>query len=146
MLPSYFYRTYYETSITLSSRVSKDTHVKHRERKGLKISDGLAFQAVGKVKHARDMTKERIERHLVWNKKQDPSSWISVFNALSKCARSAYGIQSLTCYRPCSTPCRFPLREEPQDRTSCLHCQNQHSRFGSSHGVRPLSYQVEGIH
>jgi predicted transcriptional regulator len=84
MLPTSFYRTFYETSVTLSSRVSKDTHVKHRERQDLKITKGNAFQAVGRVVLERDLTKQRIERHLVWNKKRGPSTWISVFNALRK--------------------------------------------------------------
>ncbi|KAJ4993155.1 hypothetical protein SVAN01_01507 [Stagonosporopsis vannaccii] len=89
MLPSFFYRTFYETSVTLSSRVSKDTHVKHRERQKLKIETGNAFQAVGKVDLRRDLTKPRIERQLMWNKKRDPSSYISVFNELRPAERRA---------------------------------------------------------
>ncbi|KAH6614347.1 hypothetical protein C7974DRAFT_444368, partial [Boeremia exigua] len=89
ILPPFFYRTFYETSITLSSRVSKDTHVKHRERQKLKIRKGNAFQAVGNVDFRRELTKPRIERHLVWNKKRDPSSFISVFNDLDPAQRRA---------------------------------------------------------
>lgn len=84
MLPSSFFRTYFENSITLSSQVSKDTHIKHCERKTLKIIEGNAFQAVGKVELEQDMTKERIERPLVGNKKKNPSSWVLVFNKLGK--------------------------------------------------------------
>lgn len=47
ILPGFFYRTFYETSITLSPYVSKDTHAKHRETPALKIKKGNAFQSVG---------------------------------------------------------------------------------------------------
>jgi len=82
IVPSSFYRTFYEISITLSAYVSKDTHAKHRERPDLKISEGNAFQAVSPFTAENDLTRERIERHLIWNKKKDPSSYISVFNGL----------------------------------------------------------------
>src|SRR5690242_13921105 len=100
MLPLFFYRTFYETSVTLSSRVSKDTHVKHRERQRLKIQKGNAFQAVGEVNIRRGLTTPRMQRHLIWNKQRDPSSYISVFNNLS---RSYFtGMRHLlTGYRTC---------------------------------------------
>ena len=63
--------------------MSKDTHAKHRETPGLKIKEGNAFQAVGEFKIETEATKERIERHLVWNKKKNPSAYISVFDELS---------------------------------------------------------------
>lgn len=84
MLPPTLYRTFYEISATLSSRVSKDTHVRHRENEELKLREGNAFQTVGEVKFEKNLTKEGIERHLVWNKKQDPSTWISMFDEWGK--------------------------------------------------------------
>lgn len=85
MRPSTLYRTFYETSVTLSSRVSKDTHVRHRENEHLKLRPGNAFQTVGEVQFNDNITKEGIERHLVWNKKENPSTWISMFNELCEC-------------------------------------------------------------
>lgn len=87
ILPQTFYRTFYETSMTLCSRVSKDTHAKHRERPDLKIEPGNAFQAIGKRSLEDAITKEGIERHLKWNKKRDPSQFISTFNELSRSSR-----------------------------------------------------------
>ncbi|KAI8941663.1 hypothetical protein NX059_002875 [Plenodomus lindquistii] len=89
ILPEKFYRTYYETSNSLCCWVSKDTHPKHREEPDLKIADGNAFQSIGTFKFSRDLTRPRIERHLVWNKKVDPSSLISVFNARHHAERRA---------------------------------------------------------
>ncbi|KAJ4357032.1 hypothetical protein N0V95_002838 [Ascochyta clinopodiicola] len=90
MIPSFFYRTFYETSKTLCSRVSKDTHAKHRERPDLKISPGNAFQAIGEPDFSKAVTKEGIERQLNWNKACDPSQWISVFNELKHATRRAF--------------------------------------------------------
>ncbi|KAF3041889.1 hypothetical protein E8E12_005039 [Didymella heteroderae] len=90
MLPSTLYRTFYESSATLSSRVSKDTHVRHRENEQLKLRPGNAFQTVGEVHFNDSLTKEGIERQLVWNKKENPSTWISMFNELSHAKRRAH--------------------------------------------------------
>ncbi|KAF3006065.1 hypothetical protein E8E13_010969 [Curvularia kusanoi] len=89
LLPSTLYRTFYEGSATLSSRVSKDTHVRHRQNKVLKLRQGNAFQTVGEVKFNKHVNKEGIQRHLVWNKKKDPSAWISMFSGLSHAKRRA---------------------------------------------------------
>ena len=70
--------------MTLCSRVSKDTHAKHRERPDLTIESGNAFQAIGKRNMMKAVTKEGVERHLKWCKKRDPSQWISVFDTLGK--------------------------------------------------------------
>ncbi|KAH7359825.1 hypothetical protein BKA66DRAFT_372905, partial [Pyrenochaeta sp. MPI-SDFR-AT-0127] len=83
LLPAKFYRTFYETSATLSSFVSIDTHVKHRKRPDLKIDKSNAFQAVAEFKIHQFLTKEAIERHLVWNQKKKPSAFISAFNKFS---------------------------------------------------------------
>lgn len=84
ILPEHVYRTYYENSATLCSRVSKDTHTKHREVPDLSIEPGNAFQAIGRRVLNKAVTKEGIERHLKWQKKHDPSQWISVFDDLCK--------------------------------------------------------------
>ncbi|KAH6629438.1 hypothetical protein C7974DRAFT_186315 [Boeremia exigua] len=89
ILPPALYRTFYELSATLSSRVSKDTHVRHRENENLILRDGNAFQTVGNPTFSEKVTKEGIERHLVWNKKKDPSAWISMFDELSHAKRRA---------------------------------------------------------
>jgi hypothetical protein len=84
IVPESFHRTGYETSITLSDYTSKDTHAKHREEPHLKITAGNAFQAIAKFTLGDDLNRERIERHLIWNKKVNPSCYISTFNKLSK--------------------------------------------------------------
>lgn len=84
ILPPTLFRTFYEGSATLSSRVPKDNHVRHRENEELKLRSGNAFQTVGEIDLKKSLTKEGIQRHLVWNKKQDPSTWISMFNQLCK--------------------------------------------------------------
>ncbi|KNG46814.1 hypothetical protein DDE82_004327 [Stemphylium lycopersici] len=83
------FRTGYETSITLSSYVTKDTHAKHRQVPDLIIDEKNAFQSVGKFKLSEDLTLERIERHLVWNKKREPSSFISAFDGADHAIRRA---------------------------------------------------------
>jgi len=83
ILPPAFYRIHHENSATLSKHVTLDTHTKRRECPRLGSKPGNAFQALGTFQ-VRDFTKERIERHLVWNKKEDPSSHVSVFNNISK--------------------------------------------------------------
>ncbi|CAN9255089.1 unnamed protein product [Alternaria alternata] len=88
-LPSSIHRTFYETSQTACCFVNKDTHPKHREVPDLKISDENAFQSIGSFSLPTDLTRERIERHLVWNKKINPSSYISGCNDLSHAIRRA---------------------------------------------------------
>ncbi|CAN9374924.1 unnamed protein product [Alternaria alternata] len=88
-LPQLFYRTFYETSATLSKYVSIDTHVKHRKRKTLVIQDGMAFQPVARFTVHDYLHREGIERHLVWNQKKDPSGYVSVFDDLSHAKRRA---------------------------------------------------------
>jgi hypothetical protein len=83
-VPDSFLRTGYETSITLSDYTSKDTHAKHREEPHLRITSGNAFQAIAKFTLPGDLNRERIERHLIWNKKMNPSCYISAFNRLCK--------------------------------------------------------------
>ncbi|KAH7113746.1 hypothetical protein B0J11DRAFT_584954 [Dendryphion nanum] len=89
ILPESFWRTFHETSITLSSYVSKETHIKHREQPHLKIDDQNAFQSVGKFLPQSDLTRERIDRHLSWNKKRHPSSYISTFKNLTEAKKRA---------------------------------------------------------
>ncbi|KAH7562663.1 hypothetical protein BM1_02183 [Bipolaris maydis] len=89
LLPKSFYRTFYETSATLSRYVTVDTHVKHRERKDLKMDDCNAFQAVAVFSLDQNMFLEDIERHLVWNQKKIPSPFISVFNGIDHAERRA---------------------------------------------------------
>jgi hypothetical protein len=96
IIPKYFYRTSYETSITLSGYTSKDTHAKHREQPELRITKGNAFQAICPFTITSDMTRERIERHLIWNKKRDPSSYVSAFNKLCKSSRGTPVANQLT--------------------------------------------------
>ncbi|KAG9195627.1 hypothetical protein G6011_00748 [Alternaria panax] len=89
LLPKHFYRTFYETSATLSKYVSIDTHVKHRMPKLLKIKDEEAFQPVAEFTIHEFLNRGGIERHLVWNQKKDPSGYISVFNDLVPAKRRA---------------------------------------------------------
>jgi hypothetical protein len=96
IVPRSFFRTTYETSITLSAYTSKDTHAKHREEPELKIENGNAFQPVCPFEVAKDLNRERIERHLIWNKKKNPSSYISVFNHLCEFAYLVRSMQKLT--------------------------------------------------
>ena len=84
MLPSALWRTHYETSNTLSRNVDKHTHPKHRSNIQLQIKNGNSFQSIGTFAMDKDLTRERIERQLIWNTKIDPSSLISAFNALSR--------------------------------------------------------------
>jgi len=74
----------YEQSATLSTFTSQHTHVKHRDVANLRLHDGNAFQAIGDFKAERDLTCYRIERHLKWNQKKEPSSYISAFGDISK--------------------------------------------------------------
>ncbi|EUC46049.1 hypothetical protein COCMIDRAFT_4794 [Bipolaris oryzae ATCC 44560] len=89
LLPESFYRTFYETSATLSRYVTVNTHVKHRKRKDLKMDDHNAFQAVAVFSLDQNMFLEEIERHLVWNQKKIPSAYISVFNGIGHAERQA---------------------------------------------------------
>ncbi|KAF2636198.1 hypothetical protein P280DRAFT_522442 [Massarina eburnea CBS 473.64] len=89
-LPSSLYRTFYENSATLSSYVSKHTHVRHRQEPHLKLRSGVAFQSIEDFDPNRDLTKVRIERHLVWNQKKDPSSYISTFSNRDSALRRAH--------------------------------------------------------
>ncbi|KAI4649862.1 uncharacterized protein J4E79_009708 [Alternaria viburni] len=88
-LPSSLHRTYYETSQTYCRWVDIDTHPKHREFPDLKISEGMGFQSIGSFVLEDDLTRERIERQLVWNKKIEPTSYISAFDDLSHAIRRA---------------------------------------------------------
>jgi hypothetical protein len=84
ILPTALFRTHYETSTTLSRNVDEHTHPKHRANIRLKLGDKNSFRSIGNFAMSKDVTRERIERHLVWNKKIDPSSFISAFNHISK--------------------------------------------------------------
>ncbi|KAI4654935.1 uncharacterized protein J4E78_007114 [Alternaria triticimaculans] len=88
-LPAYFYRTFYETSATLSKYVPVDMHTKHRTDDKLKMEAGMAFQPVAKFNVHGYLHREGIERQLVWNQKKDPSAFISVFNELCHAKRRA---------------------------------------------------------
>jgi hypothetical protein len=50
------------------------------------ISDQVAFQSIGNFSVSADLTRNRIERQLVWNQKCNPSSFISVSDSISKYA------------------------------------------------------------
>ncbi|OAL48615.1 hypothetical protein IQ07DRAFT_645398 [Pyrenochaeta sp. DS3sAY3a] len=88
-LPEFLYRTTHESSGTLCSRISEHNHSRHRENEALKLRKRNAFQAMGKVRPRRDLTRMRIERHLIWNQKRDLSSWISVFDDLAPAEKRA---------------------------------------------------------
>lgn len=109
MRPKELFRTGYETSITLSSYVTKDTHAKHRQVPDLIIDEKNAFQSVGKFKLSEDLTLERIERHLVWNKKREPSSFISAFDGAGKLDALILLCYVLTVNRPCHQASTFSL-------------------------------------
>lgn len=74
--------------------MSKELHAKHRENPALRIKEGNAFQALGDYDITKDATRERIERHLIWNKKREPSSYISVFNSLGLSPQILHPIRS----------------------------------------------------
>jgi hypothetical protein len=59
-------------------------HTNHIEVPKLKLGSGNAFQAVGTLRYNLDFTKERIMRHLIANKKRDPSPFISTMSSLSR--------------------------------------------------------------
>ncbi|KAG9195616.1 hypothetical protein G6011_00737 [Alternaria panax] len=81
-LPLSIYRTFYETSQTTCCFVNRDTHPKHRESPDLKISDENAFRSIGSFFLPTDLTREHIERQRIWNRKTNPSSYISGFDDL----------------------------------------------------------------
>ena len=138
LLPPTLYRVFYEGSATLSSRVSKDTHVRHRENKQLKLRNGNAFQTIGEVVFNKSVTKEGIERHLVWNKKKDPSTWISMFHGFGK---SPFPLQTVLSdrYRSCNKTSKVPLHREQKDWPTCYHRRNQH--FRSCRSYSPCELQ-----
>ncbi|KAF2877707.1 hypothetical protein BDV95DRAFT_614810 [Massariosphaeria phaeospora] len=89
-LPPSLYRVFYETSATLCSYVNEHTHPEHRDSRSLKIASENAFQAIGPFNSlTANLTRQRIERHLGWNIKKDPSSYISAFNAIEDAERRA---------------------------------------------------------
>ncbi|KAF2676520.1 hypothetical protein K458DRAFT_396827 [Lentithecium fluviatile CBS 122367] len=88
ILPKFFYRDY-ENSATLSTFTSKHTHVKHRMASNLRLHEENAFQAIGNFSPTRDLTCHRIERHLRWQQKKDPSSYISAFGDIGNAVRRA---------------------------------------------------------
>jgi hypothetical protein len=126
IVPPFFYRTGYETSVTLSAYTSKDTHAKHREQPKLKISNGNAFQAICKFILRNDLNRERIERQLKWNKRKDPSSYISVFNKLCKYRQISLPYSRLMLLSTRGETSELPLQEKSPHWTTRLHCQNQY--------------------
>jgi hypothetical protein len=128
MLPPALFRTHYETSNTLSRYVDKHTHPKHRSNIQLKIKEGYAFESIGAFHLERGLTRERIERHLVWNKKIDPSALISAFNDISEFDHRTIPRYFLTRDRPRKEACKLSLRRQSKDRSSCLCCSDQNSR------------------
>lgn len=70
--------------MTLADIAYRHTHVKHRNNLGLKLLEGNAFQSIEKFDLARDLTRKRIERHMIWNQKIDPTSYISAFSNLGE--------------------------------------------------------------
>lgn len=90
LLPKAFYRTFYETSATLSRYVTVDTHTKHRKHKDLKIEDGNAFQSIAGFSIHEYLKKECIEQHLIWNQREHPSAYISTFDHMGR--RSFFGL------------------------------------------------------
>jgi hypothetical protein len=98
ILSRWLYRIFYEDSATLCAYVSTHTQPKYREIPGLnlqlKLVEGNAFQSLAKPM-VKDFTKQRIERHLNWQQKHPPSSYISTFNHISKYLRVNQSIQSI---------------------------------------------------
>lgn len=66
--------------------LSRHTHPKHRGSLGLRMKDSVAFQSIGKFAISEDLSRNRIERHVIWNQKKDPSSYVSVSNSISEYA------------------------------------------------------------
>jgi hypothetical protein len=79
-----FFRTFDEDSKTLCSYETIDTHAKNIEVPDSILQEQNAFQALG-TPQVRDFTRERVERHLSWLTRKDPSSFISVFNSGREC-------------------------------------------------------------
>lgn len=68
--------------------VNKDTLPLHRQAEGVIIEEKNAFQSLGLFYMPNDFTPGRIERHLIWNKKIDPSSFVSTFDKLREFQKS----------------------------------------------------------
>jgi hypothetical protein len=111
IVPPDFWRTSYETSITLSSNTSKATHAKHRDRKDLRLEAHNAFQAICEWDLMKDLNRERIERQLIWNKKEDPSSYISTFDSLGMFLDSTFENLCLTSLAAALRRARFHYDE-----------------------------------
>jgi endo-1,4-beta-D-glucanase Y len=80
LLPSSFFRTFYEGSITLSRYVTADCLPKHRDVPHLKSEKENAIHGMADFVATRDMTPERIEEQLDSRQRQHPSSFISALN------------------------------------------------------------------
>ncbi|KAJ4349665.1 uncharacterized protein N0V89_008282 [Didymosphaeria variabile] len=74
--PSKVYRVIHEDSATLSHFTGN-----------LKLGEGNAFQAIAPFSGEHDLTRPRIERHLVWNKKKNESAYVSTFNRIEDAER-----------------------------------------------------------
>lgn len=55
----------YEYSHTLSPFVDEHTHGTHPELSDLRLRDNNGFQSYGEFRPFQDLTKQRIDRHLV---------------------------------------------------------------------------------
>ncbi|KAF2013481.1 hypothetical protein BU24DRAFT_483255, partial [Aaosphaeria arxii CBS 175.79] len=79
-LPRAFYRAHWEYSKTLSRYVEEHTAAKHCDRPDSKLRPGSAFQSIGDFNFLKDLTRERVNRHLIWLKAYPPSSYVSTFD------------------------------------------------------------------
>lgn len=73
--------------------MTPDTLVRHRDKPDLRLDDDNAFQSIGGFIPSEDLKSERIERHLEWQRKVDPTSYVSAFNNLSKSCKLYPGTQ-----------------------------------------------------
>ncbi|KAF1949417.1 hypothetical protein CC80DRAFT_540257 [Byssothecium circinans] len=87
MLPHRLIRVAYEDSSTLSAY---NSHGRHRQKPELSLEADIAFQAYGTFDSNKDLTRDRIERHLVWGMRVNPSPYISSFNNLKPAIKRAH--------------------------------------------------------
>ncbi|PVI08246.1 hypothetical protein DM02DRAFT_690757 [Periconia macrospinosa] len=87
ILPEKLYRVCFEDSATLCAYTSTHTHPRNRESLESKLKSKNAFQSIGTFEPKKDINRDRFERHLKWNKKKNPSSYISLFNNLDDAKR-----------------------------------------------------------
>ncbi|KAJ4377070.1 hypothetical protein N0V86_006511 [Didymella sp. IMI 355093] len=79
--PEKVFRTFHEESKTASAFMAEENQPKNRQAEGFKINPRYAFQPLWHPDVRRDLTLNRIDRHLSWPTVEDPSSYVSTFDS-----------------------------------------------------------------